>query len=553
VFSFRTLILGTSIAGLAAIVVACGPGNNGPVAGYLTPPNATVPQVGAFSSSGSVALGSNLGVPIALPGGAGVSGTLTVPVGSTVPAGTILSGSVGSSLPAGAPALSSLLRNSASGTRTTQGETSPVSGILFGSLSLSNAITVNGAVGVTFVFPAGYVASIPSSFSVYMAMYDPTRPTLGWLDRVLNCTTNGTASSITCTFTGVANIPPNVTYYWALYAVATSSTAPTPAPSVSIVPATPNPNQVSYTVTTATTTIALPTEGGISGALIPSTASASSGTTITGYGATTTAGAFLPALTNSDVNTILYVGSLTPSAATTFSGSTQVQFTAKTPSTLNPNGVYYLAMYDSSQASSGWFVKVLGPGSLSVAPGTIAFTTTLGTTLKANTQYGFALYLSNTQPVVSATVSTATQSVSIPPNSISAGGTISLPGATAGAGNVLTLTVGQSVASPIPGLSTGNGVTNVFGYGVIANTGTTNVTVSGGTTITITPVNGTIPAGNYYLAFYDTSISPPTGWFLRAAGPGVVNPSGTALTFTLQNSATFQPNTKATYGVALYQ
>jgi len=393
VFSFRTLILGIPIAALTAIVVACGPGNNGPVAGVVTVPQSSVATIAPFSSSGSSALAASLGVPIALPNGGGVSGTLTVPAGSTVPAGTILSGSVGSTLPSGAPTLSSLYRQSASGARTAQGETSSVTGILYGTFSLSNAITINGTTGLTFNFPAGYVGSIPSSFSVYIAFFDPTRPTLGWLDRVINCTTNASSNSITCTFTGTANIPPNVTYVWALYAVATSSTAPTPAPSVSVVPATPNPNQVTVAPTGAPTTIALPAEGGISATLAVPAALAGPGTTITGYAGTTTSGVFLPPLTGSGVNSILYVGSFTPSAQTQYStvGTTTVTFTVKSPATISPTANYYLATYDST-TSSGWFLKVLGPGVVNATAGTITFTAG-GFQFKANCPYGFALYL----------------------------------------------------------------------------------------------------------------------------------------------------------------
>lgn len=553
--ALRALLLGTPIAILAAVVVACGPGNNGPIAGVIAPgstgPTSTLP---AFTSSGAVPLAASIGVPIALPTGGGVGGTLTIPAGSTVPAGTVLSGTLSSGLPAGAPTLSSIARSSTASRRGTQGETSSVFGLLFGQLSLTNPITITGTTSFTFTFPAGFVAGIPSTFSVYIAMYDPTRPTLGWLDRVIGCTTSVSANAITCTFTGTANIPANVTYTFALYAVATSAASPSPAPSVSIVAATPNPNQVTYNA--GAPTLALPSEGGISASVALPTSSPSSGTTITGVASSTASGAFLPNVGGTDINTVLYVGSLTPSTNISFPGNTTITFAFKSPASIsNPNALYYLATYDSSQAASGWFAKSIGPGVVNMTAGTITFNTSSSTNpsfaFNANNQYGFALYVSNSQPLLSVVTSTSGQTPNWPANSAGLTGAISVqPASGAGVGNTLQLTMGVTVASPIPTLAPSQGsVAGVIGYGVITNTGTTSVTET--TTSFGFNVPSSAPAnGTYYLAFYDTSISPATGWFLGALGPATA--SNGFVFFATNQPATFQPSTTAAYGIALY-
>ncbi len=546
--ALRALFLAAPIAILAAIVAACGPGNNGPVAGVLSPtnngPSQTLPS---FTASGAVPLASNVGVPIALPTGGGVGGTLTIPAGSTVPAGTVLSGTLSNAPPSGAPALSSIARSTASALRGTQGETSAVFGLLYGSVSVTNPITVASGATWTFTFPAGFVAGIPSSLTVYIAMYDPTRPTLGWLDRVVNCTTSASANTISCTSTGAANIPANTTYLFALYAVASSAATPTPAPSVSIVPASPNPNQVTYNA--GTPTLSLPLEGGISAALALPTSSPSSGTTITGVASSTAAGAFLPNVGGTDINTVLYVGSLTSSTNITFPGNTTISFSTK--SIANPNALYYLATYDSSQAASGWFAQSVGPGVVNPAAGTITFNTSSSVNpsfaFKANVQYGFALYVSNSQPLLSVVTSTSLQTPNWPANSAGVTGEVGIQPATAGVGNTLQLRMGVTAVSPIPTIPASS-VAGVIGYGAIANTGTTNVTESAnGFFFNLPP--GAPTNKSYFLAFYDTS-SPGTGWFLGALGPA--SASGGFVSFSTTQAATFQPSTKATYGIALY-
>jgi len=284
---------------LAAVVAGCGT-TTSPQATPAGAPTATpmptgaptappLPAQSAFSATSAVALPAD-GGSVALPSAGGYGGTLALPTPSSAPANATLAETIasGASAPAaGVPALS--IARAAAAARRTQAST-PISVLLYVELAFSASVTLPDAPGFAFSVPSG----LPSA-NYYLALYDPTRPSLGWQLGFEGPAALGTNAF---TFAPPASASPfsfaaNVPEYFAVYAVSPALAAPTPAPSIAPVPAaTPAPFTVAPASVallaagqTASATIGDPT--GYAGAYAvtssnPAVATASiSGTTIT--------------------------------------------------------------------------------------------------------------------------------------------------------------------------------------------------------------------------------------------------------------------------------
>lgn len=361
---------------------------------------------------------------------------------------------------------------------------------------------------------------------------------------------NSTTGYVTfvCSYSGQFPVTANVTYIVALYGVASTSTAPTPAPSVTGITPTANPNQVTYIATSAPATVALPSESGIAGSLsVP----AAGGTgTITGTASTSASGASLPAISGTDISSVLYTVSLSASSALSFPGGAGVSFTVPSAS-LTANGLYYLATYDSTNPTVGWLQRAMGPGvvTTTTSGATITFTAPLGITLAANSQYGFALYLSTATSKV--TVSGSTQTVALGTvggisGSLTMPAGVNLPAGSFGnaagitsIGNVIATTVGASPATGIPALPTSAG-TPLY---VVSFQPSAQTSFAAGAGITFTLPSAAAAGTNYYLAVIDPYQT--QGWLLGFSG----TVSGSTVSFNSAPGYTFSSHP---YAFALY-
>lgn len=383
---FRALILGLPIAILSAIVVACGPGNNGPVAGTVVLPTpspvpltapafATVTQTVAVSNASIAA-----GVTLAATGG--VSGTISGGAGANIPAGTTLTQSLqsGSTTPTGLPAPASMVRRSASGSRDTLAELAPISPLIFMGLGFSQTSTI--APSSSFTLPASFFTVTGVAF--YVALFDPTRPGLGWISRFASCTPSASTLTLTCPTTTSVTFTGGQTYYLMLYAV--STLAPSPQPTAVVTPTTPN--TVAVTAGSVPGTFTLPAAGTVTAATlaIPG-ASTGAGTVINGIVGSSPVGG-LPTLTGTGV-TPLYYASLTPTALVSFNSAFSATFRGvPAPPT---GSTYYIAGYDSGNASGGYFQKIFTGTFTAGVPNTVTFSGTTPFTFQPR-PYGFVLY-----------------------------------------------------------------------------------------------------------------------------------------------------------------
>ena len=153
-------------------------------------------------------------------GAGGVGGT---PFGnrSDHPGGTTLTQTLqsGSSTPAGLPTPADILRQPAAGSRSAQAESSPITPLLFAGLGFSQTSVVTPGHAITL--PASFFAVSGAAF--YIALYDPTRPALGWISRFATCTSNATTLTLTCTANTSLTFVGGQTYWFMLYAVSVNA------------------------------------------------------------------------------------------------------------------------------------------------------------------------------------------------------------------------------------------------------------------------------------------------------------------------------------------
>lgn len=236
---------------LLALVAACGGGGGGNFVGPTAAPSGSptappIPSASPFSVATAAALPAITPppagqtpqpVPVAVPTTAsGISGTFALPVAnaSAIPANTQAIVTLSNQIPTGAP--TTFLRRA----QIVKPMSSNLAPILFLQVAFSGGVSLANQPAVSFTLPSNQIVS---GASYYVALYDPTRPSLGW---ELGFEGPGTISGSTVSFTGGAgsfNFAPFYAYVFALYAQSASAPTPTPPPTPSPTPVpTPTPS-----------------------------------------------------------------------------------------------------------------------------------------------------------------------------------------------------------------------------------------------------------------------------------------------------------------------
>lgn len=234
--NLATVVLG---AVLAAAIAACGGGSVS--APNVTPPTAAPTAVPIPNASPFSATQQQLSVPIATapPSGSATPAPVAVPLASSNGAGATLQMPPAKS--PGTEAITSTLQNTAptsvqpldlkraaQALRRTQAANSAVAVVYLG-LYWASPITFLTTPGFSIVVPQ---SDIFANTSYYLALYDPTRPSLGWQYAFEG---PATISGSTLTFAGGSgqfSFAPGVEYWFAVLAIPQSVSAPTPAPSI---------------------------------------------------------------------------------------------------------------------------------------------------------------------------------------------------------------------------------------------------------------------------------------------------------------------------------
>jgi len=225
----------------ATAFAACGGGSVGPPQPVVTPvPTATptpvaIPTSSPFVSSQTqvvtIATAPPSGqptpppVPVQLSTSNGFSTTLSMPVAQSAGTENIFS-TMQNVAPTAIPALD--LHRAALALRKPKSFGNAVA-LLYYDLYWSSPIT--------FLSTPGFAVSVPPIeiipfVSYYLALYDPTRPSLGWQ---YGFEGPATISGSTLTFAGSSSpfsFAPNLNYWFAVIAIAQSFPGPTPAPSI---------------------------------------------------------------------------------------------------------------------------------------------------------------------------------------------------------------------------------------------------------------------------------------------------------------------------------
>lgn len=380
--------------------------NTTPLPGNTAP---SIQSLGSFASATSVAaVPASAGVTLPIltpPAGiaAGTSASISLAAQSAGGVNAAASALMSTSQPGG-PTLSSIARLP-EGTRSAQNESASISGILFFSFTVSAA---SPPTSFTFASAPTFTITLPSAFfgvpstSFYLAVYDPTRPTLGWQSRSEVCAATATTATLVCNAPppgGPVTIQNNVTYIIALYAVSARAPSPTPAPSVTPTSiATNAPPSASNTVTLTTgATVTLPSVAGAGGTITLGTVSASTSVAVTTYLQVP------PGLPNPGTTFAapFYV-TLKPATTVTISGSSSAVMIPPTTwvGPQSDNACPFMEMYDTS-STHGWFLKAIAGVCNTNKTGTPSpnnsaeFSTTQSMTLTGGVTYAFAPYPSN--------------------------------------------------------------------------------------------------------------------------------------------------------------
>lgn len=245
-------LLATGI--LALGIAACGGGSGGSFVGPTSAPTASAPTAPPIPAASPFSVATAAALPVVTPPpagqtpqpvpvsvpttSAGYGGTFSLPIAgpSSIAANTQSVVTLSNQMPTGAPA--SFVRR-AQVVRPLAG--SGLVPILFLQIAFSGGVSLANQPAISFDLPA---SNIVSGASYYVALYDPTRPSLGWQ---LGFEGPGAVSGSTVTFAGGAgsfNFAPFFPYVFALYAQSASAPTPTPPPTPSPTPvptATPTP------------------------------------------------------------------------------------------------------------------------------------------------------------------------------------------------------------------------------------------------------------------------------------------------------------------------
>jgi hypothetical protein len=238
---FVMLAVAASVAACSSHSVSLG---TPPLSATTTPVATQTPQASAtvtpvavattapFSvgQSSNVALGtggpSSTPVPVALPSAGGFAPTLFLPLPQSAVSVQITQ-LVANVAPSGAPALSVARARTA----VRRGLALPQDGavLLYTELFFSTSVTFGTTPSFAFAIPA---ADVLAGVGYYLALYDPTRPSLGWQ---YGFEGPAAVSGTTLTFAaapGGFTFAGNLTYYFALVAIPTGAPVPTIAPSI---------------------------------------------------------------------------------------------------------------------------------------------------------------------------------------------------------------------------------------------------------------------------------------------------------------------------------
>ena len=228
----------------------------------LPPP--VIPSTATFTTTTTTAIpaqtppaagATTAPVPLALPTGGGISGSVSLPGGSTIPAGTVAALTASTVIPQGLPALAR--KRSTLALRSPSDVSGAVTVVEYQTLVFDHQVVLQAQPAFTFTVPANFAGV--TGVSYYMAAYDPLRSSNGWVHGFEG---PGVVSGSTITFTGQSGpyvFAANSPQYFALYAVSASAATPTPAPVVSPAP-TPapigfSPASVELTAIGATATV----------------------------------------------------------------------------------------------------------------------------------------------------------------------------------------------------------------------------------------------------------------------------------------------------------
>jgi hypothetical protein len=404
----RSGLTAITMAIFALLVSSCGGGsvNTTPVPGAA----ATAPAIQSLAAftTGTVAASVPAAAAVTLPtltppGGVAAGTTAIMLLAAQATGGVVAAASaiMSSTPPVGPPALSSIARV-AEGTRNVESELAPVSSILFFGFSVdapapTTTLTFSAAPTFTVTLPSSYFA-LPGT-AYYIAVYDPSKPSLGWQSRFETCVATASTTTLVCSATVQQSITVlnNVTYFFSLYAVSTSATAPTPAPSVSPTSlATNAPLSATGTVTLATgATVTIPALAGAGGTITLGTVSASTSVAVTTYLQVP------PGLPNPGTSFAApFFVTLTPATTVTISGASSAILIPPTTWVGPPgnNVCPFIEMYDTSR-TVGWFLKAItgqcNTGNTSNPNNSASFSTTQSMTLTGGVTYAFAPYPSN--------------------------------------------------------------------------------------------------------------------------------------------------------------
>lgn len=182
--------------------------------------------------------------PVALPAVAGYAPTMSLPLPQTATT-TQLTAVVSNVEFSSSPPLSLARSVQAARRAALPADAAP---LLYIEIYSSATIVIPSAPGFTITIPS---ADVFSHASYYLALYDPTRPSLGWQ---YGFEGPGSLSGTTVTFASSPNpftFAGALSYYFALIVVPQNTTQPTPAPST---PPTTVPTQSPPPVTTTSPT-----------------------------------------------------------------------------------------------------------------------------------------------------------------------------------------------------------------------------------------------------------------------------------------------------------
>lgn len=165
-------------------------------------------------------------VPVALPTGGPVSGSMSIDASGVAP-GTQIATQLQNTAPAGLPSLQSLLRKPAFTTQATSGTAISVIAYLY--ILFNQDVLLSQAPSFNFTVPSGDVLA---GAKYYLALYNPNAPSLGWQ---LGFEGPGTVSGAKISFAGGSSsmyFQAWTAYYLGLYAVPANQPVPTPPPTV---------------------------------------------------------------------------------------------------------------------------------------------------------------------------------------------------------------------------------------------------------------------------------------------------------------------------------